>query len=52
MFVRLTRFRLFPETYTFFRQVEERYGIEIERIQPDTTEVEKNGRRTRRIPLF
>ena len=34
-------FRLFPETYTFFRQVEERYDIKIERIQPDTTEVEK-----------
>ena len=33
--------RLFPETYAFFDQVEERYGIEIERIQPDTTEVEK-----------
>lgn len=33
-------FRLFPETYAFFDQVEERYGIEIERIQPNTTEVE------------
>ena len=33
--------RLFPETYTFFDQVEERYGIKIERIQPDTIEVEK-----------
>ena len=32
--------RLFPETYTFFEQVEERYGIEIERIQPDTTEID------------
>ena len=31
--------RLFPETYAFFDQVEERYGIEIERILPDTTEV-------------
>ncbi len=34
-------FRLFPETYAFFEQVEERYGIKIERIQPDTNEVEK-----------
>ena len=34
-------FRLFPETYAFFDQVEERYGIEIERIQPNTTEVEE-----------
>ena len=33
--------RLFPETYTFFEQVEARYGIEIERIQPDDSEVEK-----------
>lgn len=32
--------RLFPETYTFFEQVEKRYGIEIERIQPNITEVE------------
>lgn len=32
--------RLFPETYTFFEQVEKRYGIEIEYIQPDSTEVE------------
>lgn len=32
--------RLFPETYTFFEQVEERYGIEIERIQPDPIEVD------------
>lgn len=31
--------RLFPETYAFFDQVEERYGIEIERIQPDTPEI-------------
>lgn len=31
--------RLFPETYAFFDQVEERYGIEIERIQPNTSEV-------------
>lgn len=34
-------FRLFPETYDFFEQIEKRYGIEIERIQPNTTEVEK-----------
>lgn len=33
-------FRLFPETYAFFEQVEKRYGIEIERIQPDLEEVE------------
>lgn len=33
--------RLFPETYDFFEQVEERYGIHIERIQPDTSEVER-----------
>jgi len=33
--------RLFPETYTFFEKVEERYGIEIERIQPDMSEVDK-----------
>ena len=32
--------RLFPETYRFFEQVEDRYGIEIERIQPDTVEVD------------
>ena len=31
--------RLFPETYTFFDQIEERYGIEIERIQPNLNEV-------------
>lgn len=33
--------RLFPETYTFFEQVEERYGIDIERIQPDMSEVDQ-----------
>jgi len=33
--------RLFPETYAFFDQVEKRYGIQIERIQPDTTAVNK-----------
>ncbi len=33
--------RLFPETYTFFEKVEERYGIDIERIQPDISEVDK-----------
>lgn len=33
--------RLFPETYAFFDQVEKRYGIQIERIQPDTTTVNK-----------
>ncbi len=33
--------RLFPETYRFFEKVEDRYGIEIERIQPDTVEVDK-----------
>ncbi len=33
--------RLFPETYAFFDQVEKRYGIQIERIQPDTTVVNK-----------
>ena len=33
--------RLFPETHAFFDQVEERYGINIERIQPDADEVEK-----------
>lgn len=32
--------RLFPETYTFFEQVEKRYGIEIERIQPNQIEVQ------------
>ncbi len=31
--------RLFPETYKFFNQVEDRYGIEIERIQPDPIDV-------------
>ncbi len=31
--------KLFPETYRFFDQVEDRYGIEIERIQPDPIDV-------------
>ena len=33
--------RLFPETYTFFEHVEKRYGIQIERIQPEPNDVEK-----------
>ena len=33
--------RLFPETYAFFQQVEKRYGIQIERIQPGTKEVKR-----------
>ena len=33
--------RLFPETYTFFEKVEARYGIQIERIQPQPDEVQK-----------
>ena len=33
--------RLFPETYTFFDDVEKRYGIKIEHIQPEPDEVEK-----------
>ena len=33
--------RLFPETYAFFDQVEKRYNIQVERIQPDTAAVNK-----------
>ena len=33
--------RLFPETYTFFEQVEARYNIRIERITPEPEEVER-----------
>lgn len=33
--------RLFPETYEFLEKVEQRYGIQIERVQPDPSEVEK-----------
>ena len=44
--------RLFPETYAFFEQVEKRYGIQIERIQPGHERSKENGGRTRRIPLF
>ena len=35
----LDTLRLFPETYTFLEQVEARYGIQIEQIQPDPQEV-------------
>jgi phosphoadenosine phosphosulfate reductase len=36
----LDTLRLFPETYDFFEQVESRYGIQIEKIQPDPQEVQ------------
>ena len=35
----LDTLRLFPETYAFLEQVEARYGIQIEQIQPDPEEV-------------
>ena len=37
----LDTLRLFPETYTFLERVESRYGIQIERIQPDVQEVHR-----------
>ncbi len=37
----LDTLRLFPETYAFLEQVEARYGIQIEKIYPDTEEVEQ-----------
>ena len=37
----LDTLRLFPETYDFLNQVESRYGIEIEQIQPDPQEVQE-----------
>lgn len=37
----LDTLRLFPETYAFFEQVEARYGIHIEQIQPDPKEVQE-----------
>ena len=37
----LDTLRLFPETYAFLNQVESRYGIEIEQIQPDPQEVQE-----------
>jgi phosphoadenosine phosphosulfate reductase len=33
--------RLFPETYQFFEQVEARYNLDIERIQPEPDEVQR-----------
>ena len=35
----LDTLRLFPETYTFLEQVEARYGIQIEQVQPNPEEV-------------
>ena len=37
----LDTLRLFSETYDFFEQVEERYGIHVERIKPDSQEVDR-----------
>lgn len=37
----LDTLRLFPETYAFLENVERRYGIQIEQIQPDPEEVEQ-----------
>ena len=37
----LDTLRLFPETYAFLEQVESRYGIQIEQIQPDAQEVQR-----------
>ncbi len=37
----LDTLRLFPETYAFLEHVETRYGIQIERIQPDPEQVEQ-----------
>ena len=37
----LDTLRLFPETYAFLEQVESRYGIKIEQIQPDPQEVQE-----------
>ena len=37
----LDTLRLFPETYAFLEQVEARYGIQIEQIQPDPQEVDQ-----------
>ena len=31
--------RLFPETYAFLEEVETRYGVQIERLEPDPQEV-------------
>lgn len=32
--------RLFPETYQLFEQIEKKYGIQVERVKPDTARVE------------
>src|SRR4029434_4283391 len=32
--------RLFPETYQFFDEVEKKYGLKVERIQPDPVKIE------------
>lgn len=37
----LDTLRLFPETYAFLEQVESRYGIQIEQIQPDRQELQQ-----------
>ena len=37
----LDTLRLFPETYDFLEQVESRYGIKIEQVQPDPQEVQE-----------
>lgn len=37
----LDTLRLFPETYAFLEQVEARYGIQIEQIQPNPQEVQQ-----------
>jgi len=37
----LDTLRLFPETYTFLEQVESRYEVQIEHIQPDPQEVQQ-----------
>ena len=39
--------RLFPETYELFSEVEKKYGIQVEKIQPDKTKlsemIKENG---------
>ncbi len=33
--------RLFPETYELFEQIEKKYGIKVERVQPDPAKIKK-----------
>jgi len=33
--------RLFPETYELFDEIEKKYGIKVERIQPDPAKIQK-----------